>query len=846
MTQPKPLDTEEKTALAKVMQDEVVLLAMREKDPARYRQLHEQALAYLNAQIEAGAEVDEGQWTAVFDRLAYLYVADDSKALIQLSAQTDQLPLRTKAAQNKRAFFQGMALVRQDLYADALGVFDELLGEEELPIALKARTLNARAVICRINGRFEEAVAGYQASLDLWQQLGDHHYQGIVHLNLGIIAYNLRDYAKANNHYHQAAQFFTLAGSHSWLITVQNELGLVQRDLGHWDEAIASFEQIIIQRSQDEADEDVGMGYANLGEVLLFKGDIEGAKTALNEALQRMVSRTYRVDHLLYLGLAFQAEGNLAEATSYFEASRELAQALNRREALPAVYYHLGDAARQQGHDAAALAFWQQAADVIEATQEPLKDESLKISLLGRWQQVYEALILHCFALGRVEEAFAWAERARARAFAEGLTGDEQEVQQIISLPELQAAIPENTTMLCYFTTGVLEQDMPLLQAIPKNNPLRDHILTPAKTLLFAITAAEMSVHECPLDPNVFATSSPRGFDAKRFLKTAVLRRLHSDLLTPYFVGRNTDYGTQPTDHFIIIPHGPLHRVPFTALLAQDENPPTLSFAPSGTIFARKRFQRRLVLSEVEVGAEAQRNFCLAVGYNDIRGPRYLKYADEEVAAVAQMMRGEAWLGSEPKKVKLAERAAACQWLHIACHGWFDDADPLASYLETGDDERLTARDVMENWSLQAELVTLSACETGVSQILRGDEPMGLVRAFLYAGAKSVLVSQWPVDDLATFLLMIRFYQALQATPMKTNLTQRRKDAEKKPRSSAHSADFHLSLALAQAQAWLRGATAVTIQQTMQAHGLLNVPTNWLPDSKPFAAPEFWAGFILI
>ena len=185
-------------------------------------------------------------------------------------------------------------------------------------------------------------------------------------------------------------------------------------------------------------------------------------------------------------------------------------------------------------------------------------------------------------------------------------------------------------------------------------------------------------------------------------------------------------------------------------------------------------------------------------------------------------MKGDVWLGSELKKAQLRKRAAEYRWLHIACHGWFDDADPLASYLETGKDEQLTAREVLETWSLQAELVVLSACETGISQILRGDEPMGLVRAFLYAGAQSVLVSQWPVDDLATFLLMVRFYEALQAEPV------------------------NLSVALMKAQTWLREVTAVTIQQIVQKHGLLDTPTDWLPESKPFATPQFWAGFVLV
>jgi CHAT domain-containing protein len=132
---------------------------------------------------------------------------------------------------------------------------------------------------------------------------------------------------------------------------------------------------------------------------------------------------------------------------------------------------------------------------------------------------------------------------------------------------------------------------------------------------------------------------------------------------------------------------------------------------------------------------------------------------------------------------------------------------------------------VLAEWRLEAELVTLSACETGVSQILRGDEPMGLVRAFLSAGARAVLVTQWPVDDLATYFLMERFYALL---------------------GEAGGAD--LGALLHQAQSWLQGLTVAAAQQIL-AQAAIAPPPEWqqLPATAlPYASPEFWAGFILV
>ena len=786
---------------------EAIRHQLSQNDPARYRRLHEQTYEIVARQLAAGQYENEQAWTAVFERLANLYFAGDTPALLHLVTQAASLTLPSDAAQQMRQYFRGVAAFRQDRYNDALVIFDDLLAQAKLTTTLQARTLNARAVICRITGQLAEAMTGYRASLALWQALGDTHYQGIVNLNLGIIAYGLRQYVEANTYLRRAEEHFRKAGSTVWLRKVQSELGLVQRDLGHWDEALAYFDAYVAQSRQAGADEDVGVAEANRGEVLLFKGDLVGAKAALQKALGLLVSRTYRVDHLLYLGLAHQADGDLAAAENYYRQSLALAQEIDRREVLPHVYYHLADVLHRRGEAGDALAYFTEAAAVIEASSTPLRDEALKISLLGRWQQVYEALVLHCLELGRVAEAFSWAERARARSFADAFDPAEAE-ESVASSGDIQATLPPSTTLLGYFTTGVLEQDMPLLSAIPADNPLREHILLPARTFCFILTHNQLTVRDCSLNPNLFATRSPRGFDATRFLKTAVRQRLHHDLL---------DNGFPTTGHesrITIIPHGPLHRVPFTALFPEERRP-FLTFAPSGTIDARQR------TASQSLGAG-----CLAVGFNSEAGNgRSLRYTEAEVSRVAQLMAGAAWNGREPKKDRLRQAAANCRWLHIACHGWFDDADPLASYLETGADEQLTAREVLQTWRLSAELVTLSACETGLSQILRGDEPMGLVRAFLVAGARAVLVTQWPVDDLATFLLMTQFYQLV------------------------HAEEFpDLSAALHQAQDWLRQLTLDEAEMLL-AQYRIEPPTEWqqlVPEGTPFAAPDYWAGFILV
>ncbi|MCK5153118.1 MAG: CHAT domain-containing protein, partial [Spirochaetales bacterium] len=102
--------------------------------------------------------------------------------------------------------------------------------------------------------------------------------------------------------------------------------------------------------------------------------------------------------------------------------------------------------------------------------------------------------------------------------------------------------------------------------------------------------------------------------------------------------------------------------------------------------------------------------------------------------------------------------------IHFAVHGWFDSYNPMFSYLEMkGDEEEdglLEAYEVFD-LDLDASLVVMSACESGLGKVSRGDENIGLTWAFLYAGANSVVSTLWKVDSVGTAEFMKTFYQYL-------------------------------------------------------------------------------------
>jgi CHAT domain-containing protein len=161
--------------------------------------------------------------------------------------------------------------------------------------------------------------------------------------------------------------------------------------------------------------------------------------------------------------------------------------------------------------------------------------------------------------------------------------------------------------------------------------------------------------------------------------------------------------------------------------------------------------------------------------------------------------------------------------LHFGTHALVDDEDPArsalilsqlerdapspAGFLPTDRDGLLTAGEIARGWTLDADLVTMSACETGLGRRLGGEGYVGLAHAFLQAGASSVLASLWPVDDRATALFVRRFYEVWTTPRAGPSPTKAR--------------------ALVEARSWLAAFTDETGRQ-------------------PYAHPAYWAAFVLI
>jgi CHAT domain-containing protein/tetratricopeptide (TPR) repeat protein len=222
---------------------------------------------------------------------------------------------------------------------------------------------------------------------------------------------------------------------------------------------------------------------------------------------------------------------------------------------------------------------------------------------------------------------------------------------------------------------------------------------------------------------------------------------------------------SRPGEVLCLVPHGilhgiPLHAIPVHGVPLMRTHP--VCYTPSATVLQRcwETRERRTAAHRRE------HRWRSALVFGDSRGD--LLHSRFEAATVAHLFGAQPVVGADAKSSELREhlvQGPGPDVVHLACHGRFDSKRALNSGIllapETGqslEDAVLTAEEIMR-LSIDTDLVILSACSSGRSEQRPGDELIGLARALMQAGAPTVLVSLWPVDDLSTSLLMEGFYR---------------------------------------------------------------------------------------
>ena len=166
----------------------------------------------------------------------------------------------------------------------------------------------------------------------------------------------------------------------------------------------------------------------------------------------------------------------------------------------------------------------------------------------------------------------------------------------------------------------------------------------------------------------------------------------------------------------------------------------------------------------------------LALAQSQAEGFPLLRYANQEALTIAKLYNTQPLVGSAAMESALIARASNFNILHLAAHGELNQDSPLFSRIilaPGGDtDGSLEVHEVYGLDLAKADLVVLSACQTQLGKQSRGDDIIGLTRAFFYAGTPTVIASLWKVDDQATMDLMTSFYTHLRQGMSKAGALQ--------------------------------------------------------------------------
>lgn len=487
---------------------------------------------------------------------------------------------------------------------------------------------------------------------------------------------------------------------------------------------------------------------------------------------------------------ALRETGQIGEARAGFEKLLTIPATADNGDIYWLLLAELAALWAHEGHTEKALDYYRRAIDIIELHRGSINTEASKIGFVGDKQGVYAAIVHLAGVLKRPDIALEYMERAKSRALVDllasrdeekpvlaGKTDEEQRVLTKIRSAQERTQLqlpndpsvrePGSARMLAAQEITQQKAQTPELASLVSVTSLSfnelEKLVGADETLIeYFVFGNELHIAAIRSDQKRLLTV-PAGqleADIRAFRQevkdlaaypSPLANRLYQQLIAPFadLLGKNS---------LLIVPHGPLHYLPFAALhdgrnSLVSQRP--LRVLPSGSV---QKF--------IRTTQSGKPNKMLILGNPDLgRASLDLPSAEVEAKGLAEMLPGSTMAvrkaASETFFKSIAPQHA---YIHIASHGQFRADDALGSRLllaaDQYNDGSLTVRELY-GIRLHAELVTLSACETGLGKSLSGDDIVGLTRGFLYAGSSNVVASLWEVDDDATSLLMKSFYTKL-------------------------------------------------------------------------------------
>ncbi|XP_068744001.1 tetratricopeptide repeat protein 28-like [Montipora capricornis] len=660
-------------------------------------------------------------------------------------------------------------------------------------------------------GDVEQAIVYHNQHLSIAKELGDRAGEGKAYGNLGNAYQSLGDVKQAIVYHNQDLSIAKELGDRAGEGGAYGNLGIAYRSLGDVKKAIVYHNQhlSIAKELGDRAGE--GSAYGNLGNAFQSLGDVKQAIVYYNQDLsiaKELGDRAGEGRTYGNLGIAFQSLGDVKQAIVYHNQHLSIAKELGDRAGEGSAYGNLGIAHKSLNDVKQAIVYHNQSLSIAKEVGDPIEqakacycigvvhefldslmkalnyyrlsihyfeetrrllqsEDAWKISFRDTNGFAYTALWTALLKNGEVDEALYAAEQGRAQALADIL--------------KMKYCIDEKPTCTMKVTMSFVMNDLPsqtVFTALKGNmisfwllredigiNFRQRKIKEGSACSLMKSTFKEINVGTVVRCENRSLNRQPSNFSSSG---EAVEQTVQSLSFSVHSLQPLYDVLVSPIadllegDDLVFVPDGHFCLAPFPAL----SDSVRIRAIPSLTTL-------KLIASSPD--DFQSKNEALLVGDPCLKEVTYgtgeamyaqLPCAKKEVDMIGELLQTVPLTGKDATKADVLKRMESVALIHIAAHGDEDFGEiALApnperkSQIPEEEDYMLSLSDV-HAVRLQARLVVLSCCHSGQGE-LKSEGIVGIARAFLCAGARSVLVSLWAIDDEATLMFMKSFYQHL-------------------------------------------------------------------------------------
>lgn len=697
----------------------------------------------------------------------------------------------------------------------------EAIGSRRWQIAC----LNNLSILYTRTRNYEEALRRAMRATELVSERDSPRLRVGVWANLGNIYRRLGNFEQALHYLKEAAALAQSSGDRALQAEVLHLLGMAMRDKGDTEGALKTLQQALqIWQQLGSTLRQIEV-LNDLGDTLAKTERFQEARNYFEQAFQIAEATKHlpsRALALLNLGAIYDELGDHERSLAFSRQALSLWQSIDDPWFIALCWANIGEAYRHLGDKVkgdrrerlwgqALDAYWQ-SVRLIERLQRRAGPSVLRAEFLQTAIEPFHRLVDLLAQMGRVEEALEVAERARAQALLSALqsappptetllTDAERKVyrqlqQQIAALEgqivaeagrgeqderrlqDLRQALEAARAEMGRLQDAARlrqvglpmgqetrEPVLPtLLRRLPSDLAILSYVVTKRRTWLFVIARSgqrwQVTAHSIPVTATTLTEDVLwlRESILKRRSIAITARRLYELLIAP---AEARLWGKR---RMCIVPDGLLYSLPFQALIDRSDN-----YLLERWVIAYAPSLRWLALQPPTSSVRPQLRWT-GLGIAHWRPPLpSLPFVRQELSEIGKLLGKErgstirTFLDAQATKAKAKEALRTSRWVHFATHALLEPERAFYSrlLLAPDGDDALRAYEVLEMGRLTAELVVLSACDTGQGRIVRGEGLLGLAWAFWAGGVRTLVASQWRVNDASAAFLMRHFYRYL-------------------------------------------------------------------------------------